>query len=153
MELRGRHGTELELRITGYERPEEAVDPWESNALLVAVRVVSPQGTWSVEDPCLTTWEAARLARWLAALARADLRRGATRAEPNLVVSARPVPGAPDRLALRVRLALERRPPWVQAGTELAVDLDLTRAQVSGAAAALAAEVAEYPRRGEDPTL
>src|SRR5712692_7609979 len=66
MLLRGRDGSELELDVLGYQFPHVEADPWDSNSLLVALRVVSAQGTWEAVDPCLTTWEAARLCRWLA---------------------------------------------------------------------------------------
>src|SRR5438270_404583 len=66
--LKGRQGTELELRIAGYQFPHEQFDPWDSNWLLVSIRVVAPQGTWEVVDPSLTTWEAHQVVHWLAAL-------------------------------------------------------------------------------------
>src|SRR5437016_14442085 len=69
MLLRGRDGSELQLDVVGYQFPDIEADPWDSNSLLVAVRVVSAQGTWEAVDPCLTTWDAARLCRWLAVLA------------------------------------------------------------------------------------
>ena len=153
MRLRGREGNELELSLVGYEVPAETVDPWESNSLLVALRVVSPRGTWEVVDPCLTTWEAARLASWLAAVAIGPA--GATRslAEPNLSVAVTPADG---RLAVRICFELERRPPWaptIRGGRDLCVDLDVPRADVVAAAASLRADVRRFPRRGDDPTL
>ena len=39
MLLAGREGNELELAIVGYQFPEEEHDPWDSNWLLVALRV------------------------------------------------------------------------------------------------------------------
>ncbi len=153
MHLRGREGNELELSVVGYQDPTEAVDPWESNSLLVALRVVSPKGTWEVVDPCLTTWEAARLAAWLAAVAVGP--EGATRslAEPNLSVSATPTG---RRLRLRICFELENRPPWaptVRGGRDLCVALDVSRADVIVAAASLRSDVRRFPRRGDDPTL
>ncbi len=153
MRFRGREGNELELSVVGYQVPAETVDPWESNSLLVALRVVSPRGTWEVVDPCLTTWEAARLAPWLAAVAVGPA--GATRslAEPNLSVSAA-TSGA--RVELRICFELENRPPWaptVGGGRDLCVDLDVSRAEAMTAAADLRADVRRFPRRGDDPTL
>jgi hypothetical protein len=151
--LSGREGNELELSVVGYHSPAEAVDPWESNSLLVALRVVSPRGTWEVVDPCLTTWEAARLASWLAAMAAGP--EGGTRslAEPNLSVTVTPLDG---RLAVRMCFELERRPPWaptVRGGSDLCVDLDVTRADLVTAAVSLRDDVRRFPRRGDDPTL
>ena len=70
--LAGLEGNELELRVVGYQFPDDDTDPWDSNWLLVSVRVVSPAGTWEVVDPCLTTWEAKHLVRWLVNAAARD---------------------------------------------------------------------------------
>jgi hypothetical protein len=151
--LAGREGNELELSLVGYQHPEEAVDPWDSNGLLVAVRVVSPHGTWHVVDPCLTTWEAARLASWLGSVAAGPDGAGRRLVEPNLSVVASP---AGERLGLRVCFELETRPPWaptVAGGRDLCVDLDVARHEAVAAAADLRADLARFPRRGDDPTL
>ena len=114
MLLRGRDGSELELDVLGYQFPNVEADPWDSNSLLVALRVVSAQGTWEAVDPCLTTWEAARLCRWLALLSAGDA--SAVRQEfnePNVRVSVNGL--APDFSRARVHACfeLETRPPWL----------------------------------------
>ena len=159
MLLRGRQGTELELGIVGYEFPEERFDPWDSNSLLILVRVVSPDGTWEVIDPCLTTWEAEHVIRWLAALAqRADLLAGRPigLAEPNLTVTGHPIRGEPERVDVRACFALELRPPWaksVAGAANLCVDLDVSRDELATAARQLRADLGRFPQRGDDPTL
>ncbi len=159
MLLRGRQGTELELGVVGYEFPDARFDPWDSNSLLILVRVVSPDGTWEVIDPCLTTWEVDHLVRWLAALAhRADLLAGRPLAlnEPNVALTARSIPREPDRVDVRACFALELRPPWIKsvAGTSnLCVDLDVSREELSTAALQLGADLRRFPQRGDDPTL
>ena len=139
--------------MVGYQAPGETVDPWESNSLLVALRVVSPRGTWEVVDPCLTTWEAARLASWLTAVAVGPAGGTRSLAEPNLSVAVTPSEG---RLAVRMCFELERRPPWaptITGGRDLCVDLDVSRADMVVAAAELRDDVRRFPRRGDDPTL
>src|SRR3712207_3835953 len=85
MLLRGREGNELELALVGYQFPDENTDPWDSNWLLVSVRVLGPEGSWDVVDPCLTTWEAKRLVSWLIHAAAHDpASRPMTFTEPNL---------------------------------------------------------------------
>jgi len=150
MLLRGSEGNELELTVVGYQFPAEERDPWESNGLLVSVRVLAPEGSWEVVDPCLTTWEAKALVSWLVHAAA-----GAPVAfnEPNVTALARPVAG---RVQVRACFALELRPPWAHtvAGTDnLCVDLDVDRADLARAASALHANLADYPQRGDDPTL
>jgi hypothetical protein len=157
--LRGRQGTELEVAIVGYEFPAERFDPWDSNALLVSVRVLAPEGSWEVVDPCLTTWEVDHVVRWLAALAhRADLLAGRPLhlSEPNVTLTGRAVRGDPDTVAIRACFALELRPPWVKsvAGAgNLCVDLDVARRDLARAAAELHDHLARFPQRGDDPTL
>jgi hypothetical protein len=156
--LRGREGNELALSLVGYQFPDQAVDPWESNGLLVSVRVVSPQGTWEVLDPCLTTWETSHLVAWLTAIAQGRmLGRTAALSEPNLSVRASVESPTPDaRVNLRVCFELETRPPWaptVAGSRNLCVDLDVGRPEVGAAAADLRRDLARFPQRGDDPTL
>ncbi len=154
MELHGHDGKELALSIVGYQFPDQAVDPWESNQLLMALRIVSPRGTWEIVDPCLTTWEASRLASWLTAFVVAGDRTPATVSAPNVTVSARPVTGS--TVALVACFELEQRPPWaasVGGDGVLCVELEVSTADVVVAAAALRADLARFPQRGDDPTV
>ena len=158
MLLRGRDGSELRLEVVGYQFPGVETDPWDSNSLLVAVRVVSQHGTWEAVDPCLTTWEAAHLVRWLAALASGDalaVRQGYSEPNVRLLVNGL----SPDFELARVHACfeLETRPPWLPgpaAGRDtLCVDLDLPRAALRDAAVDLARQLQRFPQRGDDPTL
>ena len=158
MRLRGREGNELALSIVGYRFPDQAVDPWDSNGLLVSVRVVSPHGTWEVVDPCLTTWETAHLVSWLGAVAQGRMFGPvAALTEPN--VSLRATVDSPDpaaRVGLRVCFELENRPPWaptVAGGRNLCVDLDVGRPEIGNAATDLRRDLRRFPQRGDDPTL
>ncbi len=157
MLLRGREGNELELAIVGYQFPDEERDPWDSNWLLVAVRVLAPEGSWEVVDPCLTTSEAKRLVSWLIHAAAHDpAAMPMTFTEPNLTVIARGRTSAPLRVHVRACLALELRPPWARtaaASNDLCVDLDVERGELARAAASLLGDVVKFPQRGDDPTL
>ena len=154
MLLVGSGGNELDLSIVGYQFPDVTTDPWDSNWLLVAVRVVSPEGSWDVVDPCLTTWEAKHLVRWLVnAAARDPSAAPAMFTEPNLTLVARAHPRNPSRVGVRACFQLELRPPWVGAGNELCVDLEVDRADLARAAAALLVDLLRFPQRGDDPTL
>ncbi len=156
MLLAGLEGNELELRVVGYQFPDDETDPWDSNWLLVSVRVVSPAGTWELVDPCLTTWEAKHLVRWLVNAAAHDpAATPATFSEPNLVVTARAKPADANRVLLRAAFQLELRPPWARGsgGAELDVELDVGRAALARAAASLLGDLVRFPPRGDDPTL
>jgi len=158
MMLRGRDGAELRLDVVGYQYPHVEADPWESNTLLVAVQVVSDHGTWRVVDPCLTTWEAAHLVRWLGALAAGDTRavRQAFN-EPNVRMSVNGLSSDFELARVHACFELETRPPWLPgpaAGRDtLCVDLDLPRVALRDAAVDLARQLRQFPQRGDDPTL
>ena len=153
MLLHGREGNELELSLVGYQFPNEERDPWDSNGLLVSVRVLAPEGSWDVVDPCLTTWEAKRLVAWLVHAAASN---PLPFTEPNLTVVARPAANSPVLLHVRACFALELRPPWAHltaGANELCVDLEVDRADLARAAASLLEDVTRFPQRGADPTL
>ena len=48
--------------------------------------------------------------------------------------------------------SFELRPPWVGAGKELCVDLEVERADLARAAASLLMDLIRFPQRGDDPT-
>jgi len=157
VQLAGREGNELELAVLGYQFPEVELDPWDSNWLLIGVRAVTPQGSWEVVDPCLTTWEAKRLVGWLVrAVGHAAEADPLQFTEPNLTVTAAAAPADPARVQLGFGLALELRPPWagaVTGGDDLHVDLDVGRGEVARAAAALLGDLVRFPERGDPPIL
>ncbi len=157
MLLVGREGNELEVGIVGYQFPDEERDPWDSNWLLVAVRVLAPEGSWAVVDPCLTTWETKRLVSWLVhAAARDPSAAPMIFTEPNLTVTARSRSSAPLRVHVRACFALELRPPWspnITGSDDLCVDLDVERGALARAAASLLSDLVGFPQRGADPTL
>jgi hypothetical protein len=151
--LKGREGNELGLTLVGYQFPENTTDPWDSNQLLVAVRVASRQGTWEVTDPCLTTWEAKSLATWLLRVTAVGTAFGrSTFSEPNVTMRATRA-GVPGWFELSADLELEERPPWAPEGGALRVELAVEEPQLLKAAKKLLSELAENPQRGDDPTL
>jgi hypothetical protein len=157
MLLVGREGNELELGIVGYQFPHVDRDPWDSNWLVVAIRVVSGDGSWEVLDPCLTTWEAKHLVAWLVqAAAREPAAVPMAFTEPNLTFTAKATPRSATQVQLRACFQLELRPPWARmaAGSDhLCVDLEVERADLARAAASLLADLVRFPQRGDDPTL
>lgn len=109
MELRGEEGTRFELEL---ERPGFAHDAGDGDDwLVVGIRVSGPQGDWRARFPCLHTWEAEDLARWLELVADdEEIEPLLEFAEPNLAFEKRRAEA--DRVTLRVYLRAEFRPPW-----------------------------------------
>lgn len=61
MTLEGHDGS-CELSIAQYQFPTREKRDLDANWLVVEGRVTLPDGEWRFRDPCLTTFEAARLA-------------------------------------------------------------------------------------------
>jgi hypothetical protein len=152
--LRGADGSELELHLLGYRFPADRVDPWDSNALVVALRTLSDQGSWRAVDPCLTTWEAAHLVRWLVRAALDPPGAGPARlVEPNLELAAWPTAADGHHVHVLACFELEVRPSWLGPADKLCVELDVERRDLALAALELHEELERFPQRGDDPTL
>ena len=65
MNLRNRKGDEFRLEIVRYEFPDITDKYWDSNWLRIRLSGRSSLGSWSIEDPCLLTFEIDNLAKWL----------------------------------------------------------------------------------------
>jgi hypothetical protein len=94
--------TEFELRVLGYQFPQNADDEWDSNWLLVNIRVSAPQGSWSVTDPCLLTWESHWLLNWLADVAVGECQEDMSFLESNILFQL--TGRSEDALHLRIEL-------------------------------------------------
>lgn len=113
----------VELRIARYQFPGrqgQGNRDWDANWLQVAGTVVlAGKKTWSFEDPCMTTWEAAELGRWLKAVADGAVQpspfgKGQDEqllvfTEPNVAFSLQE--RVADRVRVRIHFSLEALPP------------------------------------------
>ncbi|WP_156400382.1 hypothetical protein [Caulobacter sp. Root655] len=131
--------------IVDYQFPKIIDDEWDSNWLIVdgAVRLAGRE--WRFRDPCLTAFEARRLADWLDACVRGKAEKpycGFT--EPNLQFD------LIDPQTLRVSFALESAPPWAKKGddwTEHGFNLPVGPA-LAEAASNLRHQLRAFPVRG-----
>lgn len=172
MLLTSTDGASVELRPTRYEYPIAPLVPsedegWDANWLQIAgaVSAASGQG-WRFEDPCLTTWEAQDLGRWLRAAAQDEI--AVTLApdrdpvgvleftEPELAFSIASREG--EHLAVRIHLAQLATPaqPWPTApgldrsrggANVLTLTLSTTSTDLLNAADAWRDDLAPFPRR------
>jgi hypothetical protein len=69
MRLASVDGALVDLRISGYQFPQHAAArkrDWDANWLNIQGDVTQADGkSWTFRDPCLTTWEARALGKWL----------------------------------------------------------------------------------------
>lgn len=150
MFLENPNGSSFHLQIAGYEFPETQ-SGYDANWLLIRITATLLEGTWTVTDPSLLTYEVAELVSWLesfAANTHSETALGFT--EPNL--SFRGGERADGTRILRVSFAAECRPPWARTGSPDArdpfVEFALNEIDLHVAAESLRSQLALYPQRG-----
>lgn len=137
----------IEVRIAGYQFPGNATADYDSNWLIVEGTVRHPRGNWTFRDPSLLTYEVARLADWLEAVATGtEPTQWCGFIEPNLSFEVTP---ERDGRVLRVSLALEAKPPWAERGEEVHIEFPLNRIDLRSAAASLRSQLSAFPQRAE----
>ena len=149
MLLASPEGQSFELRILGYQYPQEATVEYDSNWLQVQGNVAHPRGNWTFRDPCLLTYEAARLATWLESVAHgcsADSELSFR--EPNIWFEQLPNPAGSR---LRIYFELESRPSWAPSKTvdeaDCFVDVPTVALDLQRAASSLREQLSRYPQR------
>ena len=120
--MAGNNEISISLSPIGYQFPDMKVGDWHDlNWLRIAGKVEAPDGSWSFNDPCMLTTEAARLGEWLREAADGKVQPTAPNAtgeiypscdftEPNVAFGVE-VREAGD-VILRVHFSLESAPPW-----------------------------------------
>ena len=145
--------------VAGYEFPNapRSDDRWDANWLNIRGWVRLPDGRqWKFTHPCLTTFEARRLASWLARLGEdltapssGDARSRLEFTELLLAFEAGPTP---DGLSVRVVLNLDALPPWLQEGQwtdvdEYVVAIPIDSRQLAAAIDQWERDLAPFPER------
>jgi hypothetical protein len=143
MLLAGLNGS-LRLRLMKYQFPSITDDDWDSNWLVVFGEVCLDGQVWQFEDPCLTTFEAARLADWLVCVFEGTQTGDIGFVEPNLQFDFL------GRSSVRVSFRFESGPPWAgkddkwdEHGFEVTIG-----PQLAEAAKALRRQLIHFPERG-----
>lgn len=143
MILVGLNGS-LRLNLVKYEFPSITDDEWDSNWLVVFGEVCLDGQVWQFEDPCLTTFEVARLADWLVNVFEGAETSDIGFIEPNLQFDIQ------GRTTVRVSFAFGSAPPWAgkddewdKHGFEVAIG-----PQLAEAAKALRRQLIHFPERG-----
>ena len=81
----------LRMSIVRYQFPQTENDEWDSNWLIIEGHVSLGGRIWEFGDPCLTTFEAIRLADWMDAQAKGTAEQALCAfTEPILNSSANP---------------------------------------------------------------
>lgn len=150
MHLRGSDGTSVEIEIAGYQFPEAVEEEYDSNWLMVRLSASLPQGSWTVTDPFLLTYEVARLADWLDTVAQgSETTSEIGFIEPSVWFQVvRPTTGQD---CLRIYFDLECRPPWAYKreadSNDVFAEFALSDINLRQAAESLRAQLSVYPQR------
>lgn len=137
----------LELRVAGYQFPYNHTAEYDSNWLVIEGRVHHPSGDWTFRDPCLLTYEAARLADWLESVAaNREAIPHVVFLEPNLSFE---VVTAETGRASRVEFGAESRPSWASCDEQVSVELPVAGLRLPEAIGEWREQLLQYPQRAE----
>lgn len=143
------------LTILGYQYPDAAGEPYDANWLSIHVEASGPDGAWTGTDPCLLTYETARLADWLEDVATgADVPPAISFLEPVLLFR---LVNTSEGKTLRVHFGNLINPSWRQlngvhnagASPDLWLDFPLAEADLIGAALSIRQQLKNFPDRAE----
>ncbi len=147
------------LTILGYQYPDAAGEPYDANWLSIHVEAAGPEGAWTGTDPCLLTYEAARLAAWLDGVASGeDVPPAISFLEPVLLFRRRE---GENGTTLRVHFGNLINPSWRhlerardqaqerRLNPDLWLDFPLVEMDLASAASDLRQQLKRYPNRAE----
>lgn len=142
MLLRTEDGSELELKVVGYQFPTASneQDDW----LLIHVRMKVSSDSWEAEDPALVWSEARDLAKWMDGIASDDDRAGWSIGflEPVLLFEA--VRRTQDSILLRAYCQKFPKPAPHEHFSKM---FWFSRQQLTKGAAELRSELEQFPSR------
>ena len=149
------NGDRVALKLAGYQFPGGTGDGYDDNWLFVDIQVTVDGEDWSVRDPCLLTWEANGLARWLDEIAQGNPTDPEFDfMEPALVFE------LVDRDARNTRLRVNLDPsphqaPWLKrrggTDTDFSIDVTVPHNVLAAVAKEIRENLALYPYRGPGP--
>jgi hypothetical protein len=148
MELKTGANNSFAMTLLGYQFPDLAHAPYDSNWLNVKIEVNKEQGNWSATDPSVLTYEIAELIDWLRAVSSGEYsERELEFLEPYISFHLAPAKGAPDKLV--VELTDYFVPPWADAGPfeRYQIAFPLASIDLLGAAQSLESQLRQYPQR------
>lgn len=135
------------LSIVGYQFPDAASEPYDSNWLIIHLNVSDSQGSWEVTDPCLLTYEVGYLANWFDKINSLFFQEmECDYLEP--VISFHVVEHKQHKY-LRLCFTLEALPPWAQSQNEYFIEFTLARLDLKSASQNLRKQLEMYPQRAE----
>ncbi|MEP6260084.1 MAG: hypothetical protein ABJ092_00795 [Gillisia sp.] len=146
MIFKGVDNQSVEIQIRNYQFPQETICKYDSNWLLIYLKVQSTKGNWQTVDPALLTSEFKRIIEWFKNLSdnqtvSADL----VFIEPNLEFML--IGDDQEIKTIRILFDLEFRPETADDENEYFVDCKMDSKELKRVSIALEKELENYPER------
>ncbi|PTX62964.1 hypothetical protein C8N46_102365 [Kordia periserrulae] len=147
MIFKGINDQTVEFRITNYQFPEITDCKYDSNWLLVYLKVKSDCGNWETVAPSLLTRDLKEIIEWFEKLSN-DIETDSDSLvfiEPNLEFEL--IKNQSDLKTVRIKFDLESRPKSADDEKEYFVDCEMDNAELKKVAEELIMESKSFPER------
>ncbi|SDT28574.1 hypothetical protein SAMN05192545_3262 [Maribacter dokdonensis] len=147
MIFKGINNQTVEFRITNYQFPEITNCEYDSNWLLVYLKVKSDYGNWETIDPSLLVRDLKEIIEWFEKLSY-DIETNSDSLmfmEPNLKFEL--IKNQSDLKTVRLIFDLESRPQNANDNKEYYVDCIMDNAELKKVAKELTKELESFPER------
>ena len=147
MIFKGINNQTVEFRITNYQFPEITDCEYDSNWLLIYLKVKSDCGSWETVDPSLLTGDIIDIIEWFEKLSN-DIETDTDSLvfmEPNLEFEL--TKKYADKKRIRITFDLESRHPNAKDDEEFYVDCEYNNAELKQIVSELKKEAELYPER------
>ena len=147
MIINGINNQLVELRIVNYEFPKNNSCEYDSNWLMIYLKVRSEFGNWETLDPSLLTWEVEEIINWFEKISNNENLNSnfLNFLEPNLEFELKSSEN--EKKIIRLFFDLESRPKSANDEKDYFVDFELTNQEISTLKTNLKRELEKYPRR------
>ena len=147
MIFKGINNQTVEFKITNYQFPEISDCEYDSNWLLVYLKVKSEYGNWETIDPSLLVKDLKDIIEWFEQLSN-DIETDSDSLvfmEPNLEFEL--IKNQSDLKTVRIIFDLESRPQNANDNKEYYVDCEMDNAELKKVAKELTKELESFPER------
>lgn len=137
----------VEFEITNYQFPEITDCEYDSNWLLIFLKVKSDCGNWQTIDPSLLVSEVKNIIEWIDKLSENETLNSdyLVFLEPNLEFELKS--STTEKKRIRIIFDLESRPKSADDQKEYFVDCEFNNAELKQIASELKKEIELYPER------
>jgi hypothetical protein len=145
MKLTNLDGSSFSLDIIGYQYPDHNDEYWDSNWLNIRIHAQLSERSWSVIDPCLTTFEVQRLIDWF----RIQSQKGDDRNQLNFTEPTLQFEFVIDHAGNQnLRVNYRHHVSKTRAGVEnISIDFPVNQVSFSEVIEELESQLQEFPQR------